>query len=205
MAHVIPVEIVPYDAAWPTRFEAERAVLLDVFRTVQVQIEHVGSTAVAGLGAKPVIDIMLGVDHLSAVELRIPDLVARGYEYISRYEPEFPERRLLSKPQWRPRAFHLHAVERSTPFWHRLLVFRDFLRWHGEVAVEYCELKKRLAAVFGHDRDGYARAKTAFIDAAVDRANRELRSPCHAVEAAGGHERRRRSWSPATRRGVERW
>jgi len=167
MARRIPVEIVPYDAAWPTRFEAEKSVLLDVFRTVQVQIEHVGSTAVAGLGAKPVIDIMLGVDDLSAVELRIPDLAGRGYEYVSRYESEFPERRLFAKPQWRPRAFHLHAVERSTRFWHRLLLFRDFLRRHGEVAVEYCEFKKRLAAVFGDDRDGYARAKTAFIEAVL--------------------------------------
>jgi len=177
MAHRVPVEIVPYDAAWPTRFELEKAVLLDVFRPVEVQIEHVGSTAVVGLGAKPIIDIMLGMDHLSAVELRIPDLVARGYEYISRYESEFPERRLFAKPQWRPRAFHLHAVERWTPFWHRLLLFRDFLRQHAEVAVEYCELKKRLATAFSDDRDGYARAKTAFIEAAVERAKRALRSP----------------------------
>jgi len=79
------IEIVPYDSAWPARFESEKSVLLDVFRSVSVQVEHVGSTAVPGLGAKPVIDIMLGVDHLADVEARIPDLAARGYEYVRRY------------------------------------------------------------------------------------------------------------------------
>lgn len=130
-----------------------------------------------GLGAKPVIDIMLGVQHLAEIEVRIPDLVARDYEYVRRYESEFPERRLFAKPQQRPRAVHLHAVERSTPFWRRLILFRDFLRRHAQMASEYYALKKRLAAEFGDDRDGYARAKTAFIEAAVERARQELRSP----------------------------
>jgi GrpB-like predicted nucleotidyltransferase (UPF0157 family) len=169
------IEIVPYDSAWPARFECEKSVLLDVFRSVAVQVEHVGSTAVPGLGAKPVIDIMLGVDHLAAVETRISDLTARGYEYVQRYEAAFPERRLFAKPCQRPRAFHLHAVEHSTAFWRRHLLFRDFLRHRPEVAAEYCELKKHLAAEFGADRDGYAWAKTAFIEAVLERAGRE---PC---------------------------
>jgi len=167
------IEIVPYDSAWPARFESEKSVLLDVFRSVSVQVEHVGSTAVPGLGAKPVIDIMLGVDHLADVEARIPDLAARGYEYVRRYEAAFPERRLFAKPRVRPRTFHLHAVERSTAVWQRLLSFRDFLRRQPEVAAEYYQLKQRLAAEFGADRDGYASAKTAFIDAVVERAGRE--------------------------------
>lgn len=177
MAYRAPIEIAPYDPAWPARFEAEKRVLLDVSRSVAVQIEHVGSTAVPGLGAKPVIDIMLGVDHLAEVELRIPDLVARDYEYIRRYESEFPERRLFAKPQQRPRAFYLHSVERSMPFWHWHILFRDFLRRHAQVVSEYYELKKRLAATFGDDRDGYTKAKTAFIEAALERAQRELYSP----------------------------
>ena len=168
------IEILPYDSAWPARFESEKYVLLDVFRSVPVQVEHVGSTAVPGLGAKPVIDVMLGVDHLANVEARIPDLAARGYEYIQRYEAAFPKRRLFAKPRHRPRAFHLHAVERSTAFWRRHLLFRDFLRRRPEVASEYYELKKHLAAEFGADRDGYASAKTAFIEAVLKRAGWEV-------------------------------
>ena len=177
MAHRAPIEIVPYDPKWPDRFEAEKAVLLDVFSSVRCWIEHVGSTAVPGLGAKPIIDIMLGVDRLADVERRICDLETRGYEYIQRYESEFPERRLFAKPQQRPRHVHLHAVERSTAFWHSHVLFRDFLRRHVAVAQEYCALKKRLAAEFGDDRDGYTNAKTAFIEAAVERARRELCCP----------------------------
>jgi GrpB-like predicted nucleotidyltransferase (UPF0157 family) len=167
-----PIEIVPYDSAWPARFEAEKAVLLEVFGTTPVQIEHIGSTAVVGLGAKPVIDIMLGVNALADVDARIPALVARDYEHVRRYDAEFPERRLFAKPQQRPRQVHLHAVERSTTFWARHLLFRDFLRRHPEVAADYCELKLGLASEFGRDRDGYSNAKTAFIQAVVERARR---------------------------------
>lgn len=177
MVAALPVEIVPYDPAWPARFESEKAILLGIFRSVSVQVEHVGSTAVPGLGAKPVIDILLGVNDLADVEARIPDLAAADYEYVQRYEAEFPERRLFAKPRQRPRAYHLHAVERSTAFWRRHLLFRNFLRRRPDVASDYCELKRRLAADYGTDRDGYARAKTAFIEAALERAGRELYSP----------------------------
>jgi len=177
MVTAAPITIVPYDPVWPRRFESEKSILLDIFRSVSVHVEHVGSTAVPGLGAKPVIDILLGVDELAAVEARISDLAAAGYEYVQRYEGEFPERRLFAKPHHRPRAYHLHAVERSAAFWRRQLLFRNFLRSRPEVALDYCELKKRLAAEYGNDRDGYARAKTAFIEATLERAGRELCSP----------------------------
>jgi GrpB-like predicted nucleotidyltransferase (UPF0157 family) len=167
------IEIVPYDSTWPARFEHERAVLQAIFRSVPVQIEHIGSTAVPALAAKPVIDIMLGADRLAEVEDRIADLVQAGYEYVRRYERAFPQRRLFAKPQQRPRSFHLHAVERASAFWQRQLLFRDFLRAHRDVASEYETLKRRLAADFRADRDGYADAKTVFIEAALERARRE--------------------------------
>jgi GrpB-like predicted nucleotidyltransferase (UPF0157 family) len=173
MVYSAAIEIVPYDPAWPARFEAEKELLREIFAATRIRVEHIGSTAVVGLGAKPVIDILLGVDALSVVEARIPDLIARDYEYIRRYEAEFPERRLFAKPQQRPRHVHLHAVECSTAFWERQLLFRDFLRHRPEVAAEYAVLKTRLAAQFGGDRDGYARAKTPFIEGVVERARRE--------------------------------
>lgn len=168
-----PIEIVPYDPSWPARFEAEKAVLLEVFGATPVEVEHIGSTSVVGLAAKPVIDILLGVTHLAEVDARIAGLIARDYEYVRRYEVEFPERRLFAKPRHRPRRVHLHAVERSSGFWERQLRFRDFLRRHRDVAGDYCELKRRLAIQFGNDRDGYARAKTPFVEAVIERARRE--------------------------------
>jgi GrpB-like predicted nucleotidyltransferase (UPF0157 family) len=174
MVAAAPIEIVSYDPAWPARFESEKSIVLAIFRAVPIQVEHIGSTAVPGLGAKPVIDMLLGVEDLAAVEARIPDLAAADYEYVRRYETEFPERRLFAKPQQRPRAYHLHAVEFSTAFWRRQLLFRNFLRLQAQVALDYCELKRRLATEYGTDRDGYSRAKTAFIEAVLERAGREL-------------------------------
>jgi GrpB-like predicted nucleotidyltransferase (UPF0157 family) len=173
MVHRAAIVITPYDEAWPARFRAESARLQEAFRDVPVWIEHIGSTAVPGLAAKPIVDIMLGVERLAQVEARIPALEARGYEYVTEHETEIPERRFFAKPRQRPRLFHLHAVERTSDFWRRHLVFRDHLRRHPEEAAAYGALKIALAARFDDDRDGYTESKTPFIEAAVERARRD--------------------------------
>ncbi len=162
-----PVVIAPYDPAWPERFERERAGLLALFEPGTARVEHVGSTAVPGLGAKPIIDMLLGVERIEAVEARIPRLEARGYAYLAEHEAALPERRFFARPRVPPRAFHLHAVELSTPFWERHLRFRDALRARPELAHEYEALKTDLARRLGADRDRYTEAKTAFIEAAL--------------------------------------
>jgi GrpB-like predicted nucleotidyltransferase (UPF0157 family) len=129
-----PIEIVPYDPAWPVRFAAERSLLASLFDSATPVVEHIGSTAVPGLGAKPIIDILLGVEALSEVADRIPRLHAVGYEYVAEVESAFPERRFFAKPSRGVAQFHLHAVQRSTPFWERHLLFRDVLRTDIEVA-----------------------------------------------------------------------
>lgn len=92
------VSVVPYDPDWPRRFDDERRVLAAVFAGSEAVIEHVGSTAVPGLGAKPVIDIMVGVQALLDVDGRIPLLEAAGYEYVQEYEKQRPNRRYFRKP-----------------------------------------------------------------------------------------------------------
>ena len=164
------VEIAPYDPGWPARFETEKVALLAIFETADVFVEHVGSTAVPGLGAKPIVDLMLGVDRLETVETHIPALADAGWQYISEHETQLPERRFFAKPPERPRAFHLHAVERGAHFWARHLLFRDHLRAHPEDAQAYEQLKRRLAARYGRDREGYTDAKTDFIDDTITRA-----------------------------------
>lgn len=162
------VVIVPYDRDWPHRFERERNVLRQVFRGTDAVIEHVGSTAVPGLGAKPIIDIMVGVPALQEVEVRIPGLESRGYEYVPKYEAQLPERRYFVKPRSRPRTHHLHCVVRGGEFWCRHLAFRDHLRSHPKSAAEYVELKQRLASRHRTDRVAYTEGKSAFVDSILD-------------------------------------
>lgn len=159
------VIIVHYNPDWPVQFEAERARLLVVFAQLDVVIEHVGSTAVPGLGAKPIIDIMVGVSRLADVEGRIPELEAHGYEYVPQYEEQLPERRYFRKPRSIPK-YHLHCVVEQSDFWIRHLVFRDYLRAHPESAAAYFALKQTLAAT--HGKREYTEAKSPFIESILD-------------------------------------
>jgi GrpB-like predicted nucleotidyltransferase (UPF0157 family) len=115
------VTVVPYSPDWPRRFDEEHSILFAVFAGTEAVIEHVGSTAVPGLGAKPVIDVMVGLPALVDVEARIPGLEASGYEYVPEYEQQLPERRYFRKPRRGPRAFHVHCVVRGSNCWIRHL------------------------------------------------------------------------------------
>ena len=162
------ITVRPYDPNWPRRFEREHALLTVIFSGVEPVIEHIGSTAVPGLGAKPVIDIMLGVERLSEVEGRIPQLEAHGYEYVRNYETQLPERRYFRKPRVGSRAYHLHCVVRASDFWIRHIAFRDYLRSHPDAAAAYFALKQTLAAAC--TKEEYTEAKSPFIEAVLDRA-----------------------------------
>jgi GrpB-like predicted nucleotidyltransferase (UPF0157 family) len=157
-----PVIVAEYDPRWPVMFEEEKTRLLGVIGHVVEQVEHVGSTAVPGLGAKPIIDILIGLRRLDDAAQCIAPLQSLGYQYVPEYEVELPERRYFRKGSPK-RTHHLHMVTVGTEFWERHLLFRDYLRVHPETAREYYELKKALAAKFGSDRDGYTDAKTEFV------------------------------------------
>jgi len=156
------IEIVDYNPGWPLRFAEEKAALLEAIGHWVVVIEHIGSTAVPGLGAKPIIDIMVGVRQLADARYCIAPLAAIGYEYVSQFEDEMPERRYFRKGS-QTRHFHLHMVELASEFWQRHLAFRDYLCAHPEAVREYEALKRRLASQYGTDREGYTEAKTKFI------------------------------------------
>jgi GrpB-like predicted nucleotidyltransferase (UPF0157 family) len=157
-----PVIVVPYDPEWPRQFDQERAVLGSVFAGTEAAIEHVGSTAVPGLGAKPVVDIMVGLSHLAEAEGRIAALDAADYKYVQKHERQFPERRYFRKPRLGPSGYHLHCVIKGSEFWVRQLAFRDYLRAHPESAAAYYELKRELAVRLS--REEYTEAKSPFIE-----------------------------------------
>jgi len=159
-----PVIIGDYDPQWPVAFAALRQVIGAALGDLAVAIEHVGSTAVPGLAAKPIIDIMAGVRSLKQAAQFDGALAAVGYVYQP--DDTIPDRRYYNKgPQHRHR--HLHMAELGGEFWQRHLLFRDYLRANPTMADAYATLKRRLAARFGADRIGYTDAKAAFIDAVV--------------------------------------
>jgi GrpB-like predicted nucleotidyltransferase (UPF0157 family) len=125
------------------------------------------------LGAKPIIDIMVGMRHLSDAQGCIGPLETIGYEYVPEYQVSIPERRYFRKgPSNVPnKHYHLHMVEYDSDFWRRHLLFRDYLRAHPRTAKEYHRLKKELAAKYRFNRDAYTEAKTLFIESIVAKAS----------------------------------
>lgn len=163
-----PVELVSYDVAWPARFEEEREQLRRVLTPwLAGPIEHIGSTAIPGLAAKPVIDIMAGVDSLEGSRPAIAAAIGLGYCYFP-YQAEL--KHWFCKPSPAFRTHHLHLVPIGSPQWIRPIAFRDYLKLHPDVAAEYEVLKRRLATEFRLDREAYTNAKGPFIDAVTDRA-----------------------------------
>lgn len=164
--------IVAYDPRWSALFEEERARLFASTGPLLAAIEHVGSTAVPGLAANPIIDIMGGARELGEVTRYVAPLEGIGYEYVPQYEAYIPERRYFRKPRTGqgPRTHHLHIVELTSTFWHRQLLFREYLRTHPVALREYADLKRRLAAEYGDDGRGYSDAKRPFIESILKRA-----------------------------------
>jgi GrpB-like predicted nucleotidyltransferase (UPF0157 family) len=161
-----PVEIVPYDPSWPIRFEEEAGIIRRALaRWLVGTIEHIGSTAIPGLSAKPVIDILAGVRTLDESRLAIAAATDLGYCYAP-YQAEFEH--WFCKPSPAFRTHHLHLISVGTPQWFRPIAFRDYLRDHANVAGEYDALKRRLAQEHRLDRETYTEAKRPFINRITD-------------------------------------
>ena len=173
------IAIVPYDPRWPELFRREKEHLLSRLpRDLVRRIEHFGSTAVPGLAAKPVVDMLVEVSDLEATRVRIaPVLEAQGYDYLWRPThgddgPPFYAWFIKRAPGAGVRTHHIHMVEADfVEHWDRLL-FRDYLIDHREVARDHESLKLRLAAAFPNDRVAYTRGKTDFIVRVTEQARR---------------------------------
>jgi GrpB-like predicted nucleotidyltransferase (UPF0157 family) len=164
-----------YDPAWPRLFKQESAKLRTALGRLVLRVEHIGSTAVPGLPAKPVIDLLVGVSSLAEARARcIKPLQAMGYNYIPEYEAFLPGE-LFFRRLGPAAAHHLHVMEPSNPRWERLLVFRDYLRAHPRAARAYADLKRALAAECRDDIAAYRTAKHDFVEKATEKALTERR------------------------------
>jgi len=165
-----PVIVEPYDPAWPAKFEAERKALEPVLaRWLVGPIEHIGSTAVPGLPAKPVIDIMGAVRNLSSSKPAIEALLPLRYCYFD-YRADVMH--WFCKPSDVERTHHLHLVPFESQLWYERLAFRDCLRSDETTRLAYRNLKLRLASEFRDDREAYTDAKTDFIQSILERVLR---------------------------------
>ncbi len=157
------VTIENHNLSWAGKFESEKQKLLSTLETRHVTIEHIGSTAVPNLGAKPVIDILIGLNDFSIAGNLIPVITNLGYEYISKYEDVFPNRRFFIKNTNQMRSHHIHMVKFGSDFWKTHLRFRDILRSNPEIRKDYFDLKLRLAQLDWESSNDYADAKSDFI------------------------------------------
>ncbi len=155
------MELRPYDPDWAGCFDEERARLLAALPGLIRAVEHIGSTAIPGLDAKPIIDLQAGLTALADSEQVIPKLVELGYTYMP--ERVFEHRIFLPRGPEERRTHYLHLLERDGEEWEVRLRFRDALRAEAALRQEYQELKHRLALQFGHDRESYTEAKSEFV------------------------------------------
>lgn len=163
------VAIAEYDPQWPLLFEAEKRHLQQVLPEGSVgRIAHIGSTAVPGLAAKPIVDMLVEVRSLLDVRSDLaPILEALGYEYF--WRPSAPGGNdiayawFIKRGADGRRTHHIHMLSPASPDWNRL-TFRDYLRAHPDTAQAYATLKRRIAAEHPDDRIAYAEAKSEFIE-----------------------------------------
>jgi GrpB-like predicted nucleotidyltransferase (UPF0157 family) len=155
------VRVAPYDSAWPALFAAEAERLRQRFAAagLTVVLEHTGSTAVPGLAAKPIVDILAGYPEGGAA----PDYtdVLTKADYVHRGEQEIPGREFFRRGN--PRAYHIHLTAIDSSFWRDHLTFRDRLRADNALRDVYAALKRDLAARFPRDREAYIAAKGSFV------------------------------------------
>jgi GrpB-like predicted nucleotidyltransferase (UPF0157 family) len=154
------VEVLAYSPKWPHQYRIEAARLGPVCGALLVRLDHIGSTSVRGLCAKPIIDMLMEVTSLGALDARSQQIEALGYQ--ARGEFGIAGRRYFTLGE-SPRSHHLHCFESGDAHLMRHRAFRDYLRGHPHVVAEYGQLKLHLARLYRDDIERYMDGKDAFI------------------------------------------
>ena len=159
------VEVVPYDPAWDEKYSKEAQMLWNAIGNRVADIQHIGSTAIKGMSAKPIIDIAVAVEVIDIAPSLTQSLKAIGYDNRGKWggiEGHYFFRK------GNPREYFLHVFEKQSDFWRRRLAFRDYLIAHKDVALAYQTLKMNLAALYPDDRGAYTCNKKAFVEEITD-------------------------------------
>ncbi len=168
------IRIVDYDPEWPVSAAAELLRIKERLGPVAARLEHVGSTAVPGLAAKPILDLQLSVPDIEQRDSYVEPLTALGYLFAP--DPASPDFHFFGKPRERPRSHHLHVCEAGSEHESRHLAVRDFLRAHRDEVASYAALKREVVARAPEDRLAYIDGKNAYVAALEARAVAWVRS-----------------------------
>lgn len=163
------IEVHPYDATWPIQFEREAKQLRTIFGEQLIAIDHIGSTSIPQLCAKPVIDILITVKQINDVDTL--NMKMNAFEYVAHGTHGIEGRRFFSKGGDQ-RTHHVHVFEKGDAQIERHLLFRDYLRAHPEVAKQYGTLKEQLAAQYRMEKELYIAGKHDFIQFIDEKAKR---------------------------------
>ena len=178
MARVI--EVVPHDPEWSDGFKQEVEALTEIFDHEIVAIHHIGSTAIPGILAKPIIDVLVEVRDIERIDAFNRQMRERGY--LPKGEFGIAGRRFFIKGTEESRTHHIHIFQAGNPEFERHLAFRDYLRAHRDQAQAYSRLKAELARRFPRDADSYTAGKSDFVEEierkaeAWERARRQTNS-----------------------------
>lgn len=169
-----PIVVVDYDPEWSRIYEEERTRIIDLIGNCLEEIQHVGSTSIPGLAAKPIIDILAIIPEISIVEHCVKPLERLDYAYFG--ENGIPDRHYFRKPsdiRFHQHTHHIHMMERGHEQVHKMLMFRDYLRRQPEAVQAYQDLKRELATKYRGDRVAYTDAKEPFVQSILRLAEKE--------------------------------
>jgi GrpB-like predicted nucleotidyltransferase (UPF0157 family) len=164
------VRLAPYETGWTELYAVERARIEAVIGPHILNVQHVGSTSIPGIAAKPIFDIAVGVADFEAARVCIAPLEVLGYDYHG--ENGIPRRHFFTRGS--PTQYHTHMHEVTSRAWGNLVLFRDYLLRYPEEAQAYLALKQRLAKQYRHDRRAYTEGKAVFIERILRRARSEV-------------------------------
>ena len=166
-AIVEAVTLHDHDPSWAEAFALERARLLAGLAGVFIDVQHIGSTAVPGLSAKPIVDLLAGVASMRLARSLSARICAMGYTTSTAFNESLANRQWFMRWAQGRRTHHLHLVAHDSLVWHEHLRFRDALRSSPPLRARYATLKHELAAQHASDREAYTNAKAEFIRGAL--------------------------------------
>lgn len=162
------VTVYPYDPTWVDEYEKEKEILQNILKDFDIQIEHVGSTSIPGLSAKPIIDIAIGAKNVETIEKIEPILAEHGYDMLNSLQDKGEV--LARKGPTTCRTHYIHIQVLGSEYWNEFIYFKKYLLEHPEYIKEYETLKKELSVKYAEERKKYTAAKNDFISSVLEKA-----------------------------------
>ena len=165
------VKLVSYSSEWKKLYRKEEKLLRNAVKKYLEDIQHIGGTAISGVKAKPIIDIIIGVKRLKNGKKLIKPLKKLGYEY-KKNAAGIKGRHFFTKGSEKNRTYYIHIAKLNGRFWKNCIVFRDYLREQKRTVEAYNELKEELAKKYKDNRDKYTAKKSYFIQKIIKKAEK---------------------------------